>query len=121
MSRLRTYAPMSRRSEKVKAQEAEYRAVYKVVDQRSEGRCEFYEVAAFGFVRCTKRAADHHHLYKPRRSAHDHRLIVALCRDHHDRCEWPFKRGRLCISLTGGRFSFSIRYASDKFAVREET
>lgn len=119
---------MSRRSEKIKANEAEYRAVYKVVDQRSEGRCEFH-LSMEGLTvrrgeappRCRKQATDHHHLYKPRRSHHDPALIVHLCRDHHERCEWPFKRGRLCISLTGGRFSFSIRYASDKFAVREET
>lgn len=117
MNKLRSYAPMKRRSEKVEAGEAEFRAVYAVVDARSGGRCEVNLLPEPG-TRCRRRAADHHHLYKPRRSNHDPKLIVALCRGHHERCEWPYKRGRLVISLVDGRRVFAIQYAKDKFAFR---
>lgn len=123
MSRLRTYAPMQRQSVKVTVAETEYRAVYRVVDRRSDGRCEFSQIPEWGpLLRCTRRARDHHHLFKPRRDHHDAGLIVHLCRFHHDRCEWPYNRGRLVPSaLGGGRFSFAIRFAADKFAARETT
>lgn len=122
MSRLRTYAPMRRQSQKVITAQADFRVAYRVVDARSEGRCEcslmpHVEGWALRF-RCHRRASDHHHLYKPRRSHHDPALIVHLCRHHHDRCEWPYKRGRLVVSLVGGRFSFAIRFAADKFSAR---
>ena len=109
---------MARQSDKLKQGEGEFKAVYKVVDQRSEGRCEFYEPGPLG--RCPRPARDHHHLYKPRRIAHHPGLIVHLCRAHHDRCEWPYKRGRLVISLYGGRFVFAIRFFANKFAARDE-
>lgn len=123
MSPLRTYPPMPRRSEKAKAEEAAFKAVYGVVDARSEGRCEcdFLPSPHDGWTRCRHRAADHHHLYKPRRSHHDPALIVHLCRHHHDRCAWPFKRGRLVIRLLGGRHTFAIQFAADKFAARRAT
>jgi hypothetical protein len=90
------------------------------VNQRSEGRCEFRIpceglVAVDNMPRCPKRATDHHHLLKPRRSHHTPDQIVHLCRDHHDRCEWPFKRGRLVITQRGGgRFAFAIRYEKER-------
>lgn len=130
MNKLRSYAPMSRRSEKVKEGEAEFQAVYAVVDARSGGRCEvdlllfagedlsFYSGTPKATFRCRRRATDHHHLYKPRRSNHEAALIVALCRHHHERCEWPYKRGRLVISLVDGRRVFAIQFAKDKFALR---
>lgn len=138
-ARLRTYAPMKKVSEKVRQGEREFSAVYREVDQRSEGRCEFWlplEYAALTSgeslaadpivrLRCRKRATDHHHLVKPRRSAghHTSSLIVHLCREHHDRCEWPFARGRLLITAAEGRgeFTFAIRYASDKFTARGQS
>ena len=36
-TRLRTYAPMRRQSAKVRSQGPDFRAVYRLVDQRSEG------------------------------------------------------------------------------------
>ena len=116
---------MKRRSEKVKDGEADFQAVYRLVDQRSEGRCEFWQPAEFGPpTRCPRRAADHHHLFKPRRSHHTPNMIVHLCRAHHDRCDWPYQRGRLIVwagfGPHAGTFAFTIRFASDKFAAREE-
>ena len=92
-TRLRTYAPMRRQSAKVRSQEPDFRAVYAQVNKRSEGRCE----VILDGVRCPKRATDHHHLVKPRRAAENHtpERIVHVCRAHHERCEWPFQRGRL--------------------------
>lgn len=115
---------MKRQSEKVKANAGEFQAVYKIVRVRSGGRCEcnlFHDpTPPFSGLRCNRQAVDPHHLYKPRRSHHDENYIVHLCRSHHDRCEWPYKRGRLVISpLGGGAFHFAIRYAADKFAARE--
>lgn len=121
MSRLRTYSYMNQKSDKVKAQETEYQAVYRQVDERSGGRCEFTQIPDYGnLLRCTRHARDHHHLYKPRRSNHDDALIVHLCRFHHERCEWPYKRGRLVVSIVGGKHSFAIRFAADKFEARKE-
>ena len=122
MSTLRTYGPIARRSEKVKAAETAYQAVYRLVDARSDGRCEFSQIPEWGpLLRCTRPARDHHHLYKPRRSHHDSALIVHLCRFHHERCEWPYHRGRLVISLRAGQFVFAFLFAADKFALRSGT
>jgi len=116
---LRTYSYMNRRSEKVKAGEASFRTVYRAVDKRSDGICEFSLLPDYGdAIRCKRRATDHHHLYKPRRSHHEKDLVVALCRVHHERCEYPYKRGRLVILLVNGRHHFALRFASDKFAAR---
>lgn len=124
MSRLRSYKPMKRQSDKVAAAEAAYQAVYRIVDQRSGGRCEFWQPVENENdvpVQCPRRATDHHHIEKPRRSHHTPDLIVHLCRVHHDRCEWPYKRGRLIVTILGWPdeyFSFAIRFASDKLAAR---
>jgi hypothetical protein len=119
MTGLRTYAPMTRQSEKVRKAAPDFRAVYKLVDTRSDGRCEYNLLPEWRpLVRCRRRASDHHHLYKPRRAHHDPALIVHLCRHHHDRCVWPYKRGRLVIALVGGRHTFAIQFAADKFALR---
>jgi hypothetical protein len=119
MSRLRTYAPMKRRSEKVTKAAPDFRAVYTVVDARSEGRCEYNLLPEWRpLVRCRRRASDHHHLYTPRRSHHDPALIVHLCRHHHDRASWPFKRGRLIVALRNGTHTFTLVFADDKFAAR---
>ncbi len=114
MSKLRTYAPMRRVSKKVKAGDSEFRAVYAVVDARSGGRCEVNLLQSPN-TRCTKRATDHHHLYKPRRSNHEPLCIIHVCRDHHDRMEWPYKRGRLTCSFLAGEHRFSLVFAKDKF------
>lgn len=121
MSRLRSYGPMSKRSQKVEAGEAAFKAVYALVDRRSEGRCEVWEPAKVlnlttGLpevlhVRCKRRAVEHHHLFKPRRANHDESKVVHVCRDCHDRMEWPYKRGRLCyVGNFGAEFAFAIRY-----------
>jgi hypothetical protein len=120
MTRLRTYAPIARVSAKTRHLAPEFRIVYELVDARSEGRCEVNIVGPWApSARCTHRAADHHHVVKPRRSHHDPALIVAMCRIHHDRCEWPYQRGRLVVTPLGdGRFTFALRYAADKFSAR---
>jgi hypothetical protein len=126
MSKLRVYAPMRRTSEKVDKARADFRAVYAVVDARSDGRCEFVQIPEWGPVlRCTHQARDHHHLLRPRRSNHHPNLIVHLCRFHHDRTEWPYKRGRLVVGFKGhgigvrSEFTFAIKFAADKFALSE--
>lgn len=112
MGRLRTYGYMHQRSKKLRAEEPEFQAVYAQVDARSEGRCE----VVLDGERCKRQATEHHHLMKPRRSNHAPWLIVHLCREHHDRTVWPFKRGRLVIhpvERPGSRYA--IRFASDKY------
>lgn len=127
MSRLRSYGPMSKRSQKVEAGEAAFKAVYAEVDARSEGRCEVWEPAKVlswttglpevAHIRCRRRAVEHHHLYKPRRANHDASKVIHACRDCHDRMEWPYRRGRLSYMGTARgtdpmlTFLFSIRYA----------
>ena len=74
-------------SAKVKAGAEAFKAVYKDVDARSGGRCEYrariageLEATAgrpFDFLRCRKAATDRHHLAKPRRSNHRADLIIA--------------------------------------------
>lgn len=123
MSRLRTYHAMKRKSDKTVQGEAQFLEVYRAIDQRSGGRCEYVPLEE-PRLRCTYRAADHHHLYKPRASHHREDAIVHLCRHHHERCEWPYKRGRLVVESVGigptHRFLFTIRYGADKFSVRRE-
>ncbi len=113
-SRLRTYAPMKRRSLKVQKAEPDYQAVYRLVDLRSEGRCEVLVSGS----RCARRAMDHHHAVKPRRRNHSVGLVLHVCRTCHDRMAWPYLRGRLCW-IRG--FLYEVRYASDKWAARQPT
>lgn len=127
MTRLRTYVPMRRVSVKRRAEAETFAAVYRLVDKRSEGQCEFIVSGDAGTgpylagARCRKRATDHHHCVKPRRSHHSVNEIIHLCRAHHDRCEGPFVLGRLVVTPLGNeRFRYTIRYASDKFANRRE-
>lgn len=114
---LRSYIPMRRQSKKVRNGADEWRAVYRQVDERSGGFCEVVVDAE----RCKKRAADHHHLNKPRRAHHTPAGIVHMCRAHHDRCEWPYKRGRLVY--VGASFlgvHFVVKYANDKWQIRRQ-
>lgn len=107
-SSLRSYSPLRRRSLKVEQSEGDWQQVYRLVDARSEGRCEFTDHTLMR-ARCPKRATDHHHCVKPRRMNQDVVKIVHLCRAHHERCDWPFARGRLVVSPLGdGRFIFSL-------------
>lgn len=117
MSRLRSYTSMRKVSKKREEGKRDFDAVYRQVDSRSDGQCEFQlPYVASGlprFLRCRDRAMDHHHCIKPRASHHDANLIVHLCRGHHDRCDWPYLRGRLVVTPLGqGRFDFSIRFSA---------
>jgi hypothetical protein len=113
VSRLRSYGRLPKKSAKVTEGEAAYRRVYDDVDKRSDGFCEV-ELEHLGRLRrCPARATDHHHLVKPRRSHHTPEQIAHVCRPHHDRCTWPYDRGRLVGSvLGGGRFSWVISFLS---------
>ena len=119
-TRLRTYRAMARQSLKVRKAEPDFRAVYRLVDQRSEGRCETVWVWGETHTRCQNRAQEHHHLLKPRRQHHQPDLVLAVCRRCHDIMAYPFKRGRLVWLFPngGGMREFEIRYASDKWAAR---
>lgn len=118
-ARLRTYAPLQRRSRKIRKQEPDFKKVYRLVDARSEGFCE----VQLGDLRCQRRGRDHHHLSKPRRSPDNHvpSRIVHMCRGHHDRCAYPYRRGRLIVGpyFAGGFFLCYLVYASDKWAARQ--
>jgi len=119
MSRLRTYGPMSRKSEKVAEGETAYQAVYRAVDARSDGKCEVNLVPFEPRLRCNRQARHHHHTVKPRRSNHSADLIIAVCPYHHDRCDWPYHKGRLIIEPLGeGQFSCKIITAENKWATR---
>lgn len=118
--RLRTYARLSSRSQKVKDGAHDFRAVYAEVDARSEGRCEVWTAGA----RCPRRGLHHHHLFKPRRSHHTAHQVIHACPGCHDRMEWPFKRGRLCyvgaLQNAGQHptFHFLVQYSASKFQAR---
>jgi hypothetical protein len=139
MSRLRTYAAMKRsRAPRVKRSKSDplrgvwtsglrvaqrmlieawtaSDPVYVVVDARAKGYCEVILDGA----RCRKRAVDHHHVSKPRRSFHDPDHVMAICRSHHDRVDFPYQRGRLLtLPLGDGKFQCRIAYAADKFTYR---
>lgn len=135
MSRLRTYAPMKRTAKPwptaapqiTRQTPTSFTAVfsgpapgvdpvYAAVDARSEGRCEV-DLGA----RCPKPAQDHHHTRKPRRRFHDPDHVIAICRTHHDRCDFPYARGRLVIrGLGAGVFECAIVTAPDKFTYRHQ-
>jgi len=85
---------------------------------RSDGRCEVVLVG----LRCIRRAADPHHVQKRSQGgAGSFDNTIAICREHHDRTDWPYQRGRLVIRPLGeGRFECAIVTAPDKFAVRDE-
>lgn len=117
---LRSYGWMSKKSEKVKAGEADFRAVYDEVDARSEWRCEVWTTDSGPLIRCPRRANDHHHLARPRRANHVAAQIVHICRICHDRTEWPYQRGRLVFQYVfPDGFMFAIRYAASKFEARQ--
>ena len=121
-SSLRSYRPMRRRSAKTQEGEADWLFVYRLVDLRSGGQCEFLTEGRpdLPSVRCTRSARQHHHTVKPRRHHHDADHVVHLCIPHHERCEWPYKRGRLVVEPEGfGRFRFRLLFGPDKFAARE--
>lgn len=123
MKRLRSYSRMAKQSPAVIEGAEAFARVYAEVDARSEGRCEVTWISKAVSFRCIRRGAEHHHLFKPRRAHHTALEVVHVCRDCHDRTDWPFKRGRLCFLgrvAIGVReeFRFTLRYASDKFAAR---
>ena len=125
MSRLRTYTPLRRQSTTRQTPRGLFSPrfervmdkllrdpVYARVDRRSDGFCE----VTLGGLRCQRRATDHHHTVKPRRSHHTEDLVMAICRSHHDRVDWPYHRGKLRVRALGqGRFACAIVTAPDKF------
>jgi len=110
MGRLRTYAPMR------KSRPTLSREVQSEVAWRSDGRCEVVLVG----LRCIRRAQDYHHVQKRSQGGPDTAdNVLSICRDHHDRTDWPYPRGRLVIrSLGEGRFECALVTAPDKFALR---
>lgn len=125
MSPMRQYLPMKRRRPNPTEEEWE-RAVYKAVSHRSGGRCEVNllpteerTLEPQNSFRCKLQARDKHHTVKPRRSNTSVDTVVDICRQHHDRVDWPYKRGRLIIVPLGEQqFRFDIKWASDKWAAR---
>jgi hypothetical protein len=92
-------------------------AVYALVDARADGRCE----VVLNGQRCRKAAVDRHHTVKPRRSHTTSDEVMAVCRTHHERCDYPFARGRLQTTPLGdGRFACAIVTAPDKFTYRQQ-
>ncbi len=115
-------------SAKVQAGAEAFKAVYKEVDARSGGRCEYrariageLEATAgrpFDFLRCRLAAREHHHTVKPRRSYHTAAHVIHLCKGHHSRVDWPYRHGKLVIRPVTGGFECRIVWAADKFAAR---
>lgn len=86
------------------------------VDARSGDRCE----VVIDGSRCRARVWDFHHTVKPRESNNTPEKVIAICRNHHDRVDWPYKRGRLQILPVGdGTFSCAIVTSPDKFTYRQ--
>lgn len=113
MSRLRTYAGMKLRPVLTPL----VLAVYAVVDARADGRCEI----TLDGERCRKAGVDHHHTVKPRRSHHTADEVIRICRGHHDKCEYPYARGRLVVRPLGdGRFECAVVSSADKFTYRRD-
>lgn len=106
---LRRGKPLAPVSAKRRAGAGAWAKIYAEVDRRSGGRCEI----------CDRKATDHHHCLKPRKTYHTASLVIHLCRPHHERVEAPYWTGRLVIAPLGaGRFRYEIVTAPDKFAVR---
>ena len=102
-------------SKKVERDRSWFDAVYTEVDARTinapEGVCESC---------LTRRFSDRHHTKKPRRSYHEARYILRVCRSCHQECDAPYAQGRRIITpLGGGQFTSEVVYARDKFALRE--
>lgn len=117
MTPLRTYAPLRAKFRRTLPPDLQLK-----VFARAGGRCEVeFTVLSESFsIRCNRSAVDHHHVQK-RSQGGDDTLdnVIALCREHHDRTDWPYKRGRLVIrSLGQGRFECAIVTATGKFALR---
>ena len=116
MSRLRNYAPMKRQSEKKSAEVARDVTVHRWVRMRSGGSCE----VTLNYERCRKLARDQHHVQKASQGGlTTAENLIDICRDHHDRTDWPWNRGRLVIVAHGDEtFTSAVRYAPDKFQAR---
>lgn len=63
---------------------------------------------------------DGHETRKPRtRYWLNRNYVVMLCRACHERCEWPYAKGRLMIPGTRDTgWGFYLQFAPDKFAAR---
>lgn len=112
MSRLRSYAPLRAKSPRKLPLDVQSK-----IALRSERRCE---VVVDG-VRCYKWFHDYHHVQKRSQGGPDTaNNVLAICREHHDRTDFPYKRGRLVIRPLGqGRFECAIVTAADKFALKK--
>lgn len=91
--------------------------VYALVDARADGRCE----VVLDGERCRKAGVDHHHTVKPRRAHTTPDEVIRICRAHHDKCEYPYARGRLQIlPMVDGQFECRVITAPDKFTYRQQ-
>lgn len=122
-------APMKKVSDKVRAAQPEFDAVYDHVDRRSEDRCEVVlvdppptDVSSFtrlpdATFRCKATSLlDHHHTRTPRRSWHAPAWIMRICRRHHDMVTASYKVGRLLTVPNGdGTFTCSIERREGKW------
>lgn len=68
--------------------------------------------------RCVRLAVDVHHVQKRSAGgADDPDNCIAICRQHHDRTDWPFAKGRLVILPLGrGAFESVLVYKENKWA-----
>ncbi len=108
MSRLRSYAPLRPSIPRVLSREVQSELAW-----RSENHCE----VILDGVRCPRWAQEPHHVQKRSQGGPDTSdNVIAICRDHHERTNWPYKRGRLVIRPLGqGRFACALVTAPDKF------
>ena len=117
MSRLRSYTRMHPVSAKKQREDKATKLVKLRVLERAQYRCEVVPPNddTHPGTRCARRAQDVHHVVKRSQGGPDTEdNCLAICRDHHDRTDWPYTRGRLVITPRGGgRFTCAIRYAKE--------
>lgn len=113
MSRLRTYTPIK------KSRHVLPECIREGILWRSDGFCEI----VLDGHRCSRRMSDFHHVVKRSQGGEDSFAnVIAICRSHHDRTDWPYTRGRLLIRRSFGPpeiFVGKIVTAPDKFTLRE--
>ena len=111
-------------SRKVRAERRWFEAVYAMVDARSEGWCEIREPHDGMRGWPVRHAAeDHHHLFKPRRSFHQPRNILHICRAAHEEFDKPYALGRRVVTgwdAARGIYRTEVITAVNKWVAREK-